>query len=146
MKSNYEDILHLPYKGSKRIKRISMAERGAQFSPFAALTGYDAKIQEAARLTDGQIELGIDAKLALDEKLQLLFQLQEERPLSRITCFVPDEKKSGGSYETVFGKIKSVDPYGEMLMLEDGRAVEFCRIYDISAEIFSLSEYGGFSE
>ena len=146
MKHNYEDIIHLPYNGSKRSKRISMAERGAQFSPFAALTGYDAKILEAARLTDGEKELGIDAKLALDKKLQLLFQLHEKRPMVSITYFVSDEKKSGGSYETISGAVKSVDPYEEVIQLEDGRTVEFCNIFDISGDILSLSESRFFSE
>lgn len=140
MKSNYEDILYLPYSGSKRTKRISMAERGAQFSPFAALTGYDAKIQEASRLTDEERELGIDAILALDEKLQLLLALQAERPMVTITRFVSDEKKSGGSYETVSGCIKSVDPYKGVLLLEDGREVEFHKIHNIYGEIFSRKE------
>ena len=49
---NYDDIIDLPYPFPSRYPRMSMIDRGAQFSPFAALTGYDAVIQETARLTD----------------------------------------------------------------------------------------------
>lgn len=48
----YADIINLPHHVSKHHVPMSMADRAAQFSPFAALTGHDAAIAEAARLTD----------------------------------------------------------------------------------------------
>ena len=47
----YDDIIDLPHPSSKRFSRMPVAERAAQFSPFAALTGYDAVIRETARRT-----------------------------------------------------------------------------------------------
>ena len=69
MKGPYDDIIHLPHPVSKTHSRMSMIERAAQFSPFAALTGYGAAIKETARLTD--------RKLELDEETQALLDLPE---------------------------------------------------------------------
>jgi hypothetical protein len=42
----YADIIDLPHYEPKHHPRMSMWNRAAQFAPFAALTGYDAAIQE----------------------------------------------------------------------------------------------------
>ncbi len=44
----YRDILDKPYEKSTRHPQMTLSNRAAQFSPFAALTGYDAVIGEAA--------------------------------------------------------------------------------------------------
>ena len=113
---------------------MSMIDRAAQFSPFAALTGYDAAIREAGRLTENPIDLGMDAEAILNEKIRLLAQNLEKRPQISVTYFVPDTRKSGGSYVTVTGAVRKIDPYEETLLMEDGTAVRFRRIYDISME------------
>ena len=77
MKGPYDDIIHLSHHVSRTRKRMSMTDRGAQFSPFAALTGYDAAIAETGRLTDRPIELTDSAREALDEKLHLLLRQPE---------------------------------------------------------------------
>ena len=59
---NYDDIIDLPHHVSPNRRRMSNTERGAQFSPFAALTGYEAAVEEAARLTDGKKELTEEMK------------------------------------------------------------------------------------
>ncbi|MBO5563532.1 MAG: hypothetical protein J5939_07450 [Bacteroidales bacterium] len=46
---NYDDIIGLPHPTSKVHPRMPMADRAAQFSPFAALTGFEAVIEETAR-------------------------------------------------------------------------------------------------
>ena len=66
----YDDIIHLPHHVSARHPQMSPLNRAAQFSPFAALTGHGAAIQETARLTDAFIELDEDQKERLDEQLQ----------------------------------------------------------------------------
>ena len=48
----YDDIIHLPHHVSETRAHMPMLDRAAQFSPFAALTGYDAAVVETARLTD----------------------------------------------------------------------------------------------
>ena len=67
MKHPYEDILHLPHHTSPTRPRMSAIDRAAQFSPFAALTGFEAAIAETGRLTDRPIELTDSAREALDE-------------------------------------------------------------------------------
>ena len=54
----YDDIINLPHHVSLTHPHMSRLDRAAQFSPFAALTGYDAAIKETARLTDKKVELG----------------------------------------------------------------------------------------
>ena len=53
----YDDIIHMEPPVSVKRGRMSMIDRGAQFSPFAALVGYDAAIRETARLTEERTEL-----------------------------------------------------------------------------------------
>ena len=49
MKGKYDDIIDLPHPTSKRHPRMSMADRAAQFAPFAALTGFGDVIEKTAR-------------------------------------------------------------------------------------------------
>lgn len=127
----YDDIIHLARPESPKRARMSMLDRGAQFSPFAALVGYDAAIAETARLTDFQIELTEGAKAELDETLRTLAENVRRCPEVRVTWFLPDERKSGGAYVTALGCVKKVDVYREMLILTDGREIPFGRIYEI---------------
>ena len=68
----YGDILNLPHHQSKVHPQMSIYDRAAQFSPFAALTGHEAAIKETARLTEEQVELDEDKQEELNEKLQTL--------------------------------------------------------------------------
>ncbi len=54
---NYDDIINLPHHVSKKHPQLSMEQRAAQFAPFAALTGYDEKVKETARLTEARIDI-----------------------------------------------------------------------------------------
>jgi hypothetical protein len=121
--SGYDDIIHLPHHRSSKHPPMPQADRAAQFSPFAALTGYDAAVKETARLTDQRIELDEDEKAALDETLRALVQRIDQRPQVRLTYFRPDEKKDGGAYVTAAGKLKRVDALTRTLLLEDGRKI-----------------------
>ena len=115
----YGDILYLSRPESPHRARMSMIDRGAQFSPFAALVGYEDAIAETARLTDFQIELTDGAKAELNALLQSLAENVRRCPEVRVTWFMPDERKSGGAYVTAMGCVKKVDPYREMLVLTD---------------------------
>lgn len=64
----YNDIIDLPHHISTTRPRMSMLDRAAQFSPFAALTGYDAAIKETGRLTGQRIELTEECRAVLDRK------------------------------------------------------------------------------
>ena len=56
MKGKYDDIIGLEHPTSKRHPRMSMAERAAQFAPFAALTGYDEVVKQTAREHEERIK------------------------------------------------------------------------------------------
>ena len=131
----YGDILDLPRPLSAR-PRMSMVERGAQFSPFAALTGYEAAVEETARLTDRQVILTEDAKAALDEKLQLLAEHLDDLHEVAITHFVPDERKAGGAYVTTVGIVREIDPLQGCLVMMDRQRISLERIRDIAGDLF----------
>ena len=132
----YEDILNLPHHVSKTRPQMSMQNRAAQFSPFAALTGYDDAIKETGRLTDEKIEMDEDRKAALDMKQAYLIEMIDEQPEISITYFLPDAKKSGGAYVTVTGNLKRFDEYERLLILTDGKKIPMDDIADIESDLF----------
>ena len=56
MNEKYKDMLHLPHPVSATHPRMALQDRAAQFSPFAALAGYDDALRETARRTDRFVE------------------------------------------------------------------------------------------
>lgn len=136
----YVDIIDLPHHVSATRPQMSMIDRAAQFSPFAALTGYDAAIKETGRLTDERIELSEESRAALDRKQQLLLDNLPDRPVVSVTYFVPDERKSGGAYVTVTGIVKKVDDYQRLLLLTDGTKIPLDDILDLESELFHRLE------
>ena len=136
MTGPYDDILHLPHPTSKRHPRMPIADRAAQFSPFAALTGHGTAIEETARVTDRRIELDEDAKEQLDQMLQLLLERMDEQPEVTVTWFSPDEKKAGGQYHTATGKLKRIDTQASRLILTDGTQIPLEDLLRIRTESF----------
>lgn len=134
MSGRYDDILNHPYPLPSRRAKMSMTDRAAQFSPFAALTGYSSAIEETGRLTDREIELDENEKAMLDLQQQYLQANLSGQPEVSFTCFVPDARKEGGSYETVSGKLKKIDIYNRVYVLTDGRFVQMDRIVQIKSE------------
>ena len=132
----YDDIIDLPHHVSATRPRMSMIDRAAQFSPFAALTGYDAAIKETGRLTDERIELSEESRAVLDRKQQLLVDNLADHPEVSATYFVPDERKSGGAYVTVTGRVKKIDDYQRLLLLTDGTKIPLDEILDMESELF----------
>lgn len=135
MNDLYDDIIHLPHHVSERHPQMSMYNRAAQFAPFAALTGHNAAITEAARLTEAEQELSESDAEVLNRKLAYLQSL-DEKPTISVTYFVPDDKKEGGSYHTATGIVKSVEPDKGVLQFEDGTDIPVIRIKDIDGECF----------
>ena len=132
MSGKYDDILHLPHHTSKTHRRMSRLDRAAQFSPFAALTGYDDVVKETARLTDAQVELTEDEKAVLDERLRLVMESDSE---AAVTWFQPDTKKRGGAYVTTTGRVKKVDPLQHCLVMEDGAQIPIDSVTAIDSGI-----------
>ena len=135
MNDLYDDIIHLPPHVSERHPQMSMYNRAAQFAPFAALTGHNAAITEAARLTEAEQELSESDAEVLNRKLAYLQSL-DEKPTISVTYFVPDDKKEGGSYHTATGIVKSVEPDKGVPQFEDGTGIPVIRIKDIDGECF----------
>ena len=131
----YDDIINLPHHVSTKRPQMPMSDRAAQFSPFAALTGYDAAIKETARLTDWKIELDEDAKAVLDMKQAYLMEIIEEHPEVTITHFVPDKYKDGGSYVTATKYIKRIDEHNRLIYLTDNSFISMDDIIDINSKI-----------
>lgn len=94
----YNDIINLPHHVSSDRRQMSMIDRAAQFSPFAALTGHSEAIDEVARFTENAPYLDENTKDILNEKLQLIADSLINEPIVSITYFKPDSKKSGGAY------------------------------------------------
>ena len=132
MTGPYDDIIHLSRPVSKKHPPMPMTKRAAQFLPFAALSGFEGEIAEAARLTEAARSLGEDALAALDEQLTLLRQRLSDQPQITITRFVPDEKKAGGHYETLTGQVRRLDEIDRALILTDGTKVDLDAIVELT--------------
>jgi len=129
----YDDLLRLPHPDSERHPRMPISDRAAIFSPFAALTGHGAAIEETARLTAQRVELDEDGRARLDRKQHLLAELAAERPEVAVTCFRPDGQKDGGSYVTVTGRLKRTDAVERVMVLTDGVRIPLDDILDIES-------------
>lgn len=140
----YDDLLDLPHPQSPRHPRMDALARAAQFSPFAALTGYDDQVKEAARLTGRHVALSEGEQEALDAQLGLLQAHLSDtpRPVVSVSFFVPDEKKAGGRYETVTGCVRRIDPVGRTLVfyaengVSSGRSIPLDAVSSIAGELF----------
>ena len=115
MSDDYKDIINLPHHVSSKRPQMPMLDRAAQFSPFAALTGYEE---------------------ALDRKQQILMERLGDHPALTVTYFVPDAKKSGGAYVTKSGNLKKIDEFERLMMLMDGTKIPLDNVADIESELF----------
>ena len=131
---SYEDLLDHPHHVSEKHPRMSLRERAAQCSPFAALTGHSAAIQETARLTEEERQLDENRLQELNEQLALLEAGLSEQPFIKVRYYLPDEKKEGGSYRFIQGILRRIDRHNRELILEDGIRIPLDHIADIEAE------------
>ncbi len=127
----YDDLIYLPHHVSKTRKPMSMAERAAQFAPFAALTGYEESLNETARITDQKIELDENAIEELDARLQFLADHLSDKPEITAVYFVKDEKKSGGAYVEVTERVKKIDATSRTLLLEIGTVIPIDDLFSL---------------
>lgn len=134
MSGPYDDIIRLPHPTSAKHPRMPLADRAAQFSPFAALSGHSAALAETARLTDRQIELSDDDKAVLDQKQRILLEHIKEHPEISVTWFRPDEKKDGGQYITTTGRLKRIDEFNQVLLLAGDIKIPLIYVVDLSSE------------
>ena len=121
--TNYEDIINLPHHTSKKYPRMDRAMRACQFAPFSALTGHEDAVKETARLTDAMAELDDYEILKINDELSKVIENISQNPKVRVTYFKPDQKKTGGEYVTVEGKVKKIDKFDRVLIMADGEKI-----------------------
>ena len=132
----YEDIVDLPHHVSKKYPQPTMADRAARFSPFAAISGYEDMVKEAARVTEERIDITDATKELLNEKLNMIIEFLDEEPEVSITYFEPDMRKAGGAYITVIGTVKRIDEYEHLVIMTDGKKINIDDIYNLQSELF----------
>lgn len=130
MSNQYDDIINLSRPISKKHRPMSMINRAAQFSPFAALVGYDEEIKEVGRLTQDRIVLNEDKINELNNKLTYLNEHKDVS--SNITYFIKDEKKKGGRYETIISNIKKIDLDNHRIIFTNSEIINIEDIVDIN--------------
>lgn len=136
----YGDILNMPHHVSATRPQMPMSDRAAQFSPFAALTGYDAAIKETGRLTDAKIELDDEELHSLNLKFQFLVEYLEDEPEVAVTYFKADERKAGGAYLKATGIVKKLDDFERLITMQDGTKIPMDDILTIESDAFSSLE------
>lgn len=136
MTRTFDDIINLPHHSSTKHPHMTTIDRAAQFSPFAALTGYDSAIKETARLTGERVKLDEYIKNALSDRLQMIADRMKEHPEIVITYFQPDAKKNGGAYVTAISPVKNIDKYEHVVAMTDGTVIPIDEILSIEGQIF----------
>ena len=130
----YSDIINLPHHVSTIHPHLSREQKAAQFAPFAALTGFDDDISEAARITDKRIEIDDGLKEILSNKLNIINSNIKNKPLVTITHFVEDKKKSGGKYIDTTGTVKKINLFDNFILINDNIKVNITDIIDIDIQ------------
>ena len=139
MKTPYDDIIYLPHRVSRNHPQMPLRDRAAQFAPLAALTGYKAAVGETARLTAERRELSSQEAEELNRRLAALIARLPDRPKETIEYFVPDERKSGGAYVTVTGRVRHISVPERTLVMEDGTVIPLDDVVLLSDGEFSMA-------
>lgn len=134
--ADYEDMLLLNHPEPYGHPRMPEEDRAAQFSPFAALTGYEEVVKETARVTDARRLREEDEEEALNRKLQLLAIRLPERPQIQAEYFVPDQRKEGGAFEQIEGRAWKISRSRRRIVLENGREIPIDELTSLSGELF----------
>lgn len=142
MSGKYDAIINLPHHVSQKRPQMSMHDRAAQFASFAALTGFGEAVHETARLTDSRIELSEEELQSLNRKYNALIEKLDEHPEVKFLCFVPDEKKAGGSYVTVRGVVQKADTFKRSITLQSGEIIWMDHVVGIECEDLKICNIG----
>ena len=141
MNPKYERIRAMKRPVSQRHPPMAMENRAAQFSPFAALTGYEDAVNETARWTGEASLLDEDRLALLNSRLTFLASLTGEPPEVTVTYFRPDEKKAGGAYATVTGAVRKIDALNGIVSLTDGTRIPIESITAIAGDVFPAEDF-----
>lgn len=139
-KNNYDDIIDLQHHQSVKHPHMSSHDRAAQFSPFAALTGYGDAVAETARTTETKAELDEYCREALSRRINIILGNLDKQPKVSITYFLPDKKKSGGKYITSSGCVKRLSEYRDNVVMRNGTEIPIDDIVNIEGDLFDSLE------
>ena len=131
MSGKYDDIMHLSRPVSANRPRMSAIDRAAQFSPFAALTGYEEAIEETGRLTDSREERSDTRSMELDRKFHEMLEVLDAYPWVRITRFLSDPSKDGGAYVTSVHQIRKVDLHRREIWTNTGDRIPMDDVWEL---------------
>lgn len=135
--NKYDDIINLPHHVSKKHPQMSMAQRAAQFSPFAALSGHGDAVKETERLTERKIELDEYEIMFINDRLQLVQEHINDEPEISITYFKPDKLKAGGAYLTETGIVKKINLYDHVIVMQNDVHIPIDEILSIEGDLFN---------
>lgn len=131
MTGKYDDIIHLPRPVSVTHPQMSTIDRAAQFSPFAALTGYEEAIEETGRITGRREECSDTRCAELDHKLHEIMAGLDSDPKVRITRFVEDPSKEGGTYVRELHQICKVDLHRRELLTINSERIPMDDVWEL---------------
>ena len=131
----YSDIIDLPHHVSTVHPQMPMRGRAAQFSPFAALVGYEDVIDETARRTTPERKLSEDGKAELDRRMGVVAAHLGDKPVVTVEYFVPDSRKDGGEYRFKTGAAEKILP-GRRVVVVDGESIRMDRIVGLTGDLF----------
>ena len=129
----YDDMIDMPAPSSERYPRMKRADRASQFAPFAALSGFEWLVMEESRITEERVELAEEEKLRINNTIVSLMERSDREPV-RITYFVQDKRKSGGSYVTRVGTVLEIDEFNRRIILNGGEKIAIDEIIRISKD------------
>lgn len=127
----YDDIKDKTRPLYPDLPPMPIHDRAAQFSPFAALVGYEDAVEETERLTDSRREMLEDEIAELNRQLGELQSRLMERPEIRVTYFIPDKKKDGGRYASKIGNARTIDQYSNAIVFTDGESIPVKDMYSV---------------
>jgi hypothetical protein len=134
----YKHILNEEHRKSAKHQPLPTSSRAAQFSPFAALVGYDEMVSETARRTEKKIELDEYDIEELNRKINILQDHLYDDIEVKIKYFVPDERKEGGKYIEVVGIVEKIRDYEKDIILDGERIIPIREIIEIESELFTI--------
>ncbi|MCR5078584.1 MAG: hypothetical protein K6B65_01490 [Bacilli bacterium] len=135
-REKYEAMYDMEAHESLTHKKMPMADRAAQFSPFAALVGYDEVLSETIRQTEERRLATSDKAEEIERKLLVLEKEVKSSPLIKVTYFARDEKKEGGHYLVFEGNLIKIDPYMKTLVFSSSFRLPISDILELEGDIF----------
>ena len=136
----YDDMIGLEHHISRTHPPMARIKRAAQFASFDAPTGFGAAICEAGRETEEKKELSGDEIEMINARLAVIEKHINEQPNITVTYFLPDNKKAGGRYVTVSGKVKKLDGMKCAIIMTNGTKIPIGDVQYIDGDMFRLFE------